>query len=88
MPNTGCATLFLLTSASLTILLFKLTDVNANEGGAVAMIASLEEEEEEDEDEEGAAAADEDPADALVLLPLLTRKPPFTVAATFAFVRE
>lgn len=49
------------------------------------MIASLEEEEEE---EEGAVAAAEDPADALVLLPLLIRNPPFTVAATFAFVRE
>ena len=81
-PNAGGATLFLWMSASFTILLFKLTDVNANEGGTAAIVVSLEEEE-----EEGAAVTAEYPFAALMLLPLLIRDPPFTVAAAFAFVR-
>jgi hypothetical protein len=75
--------LFLCTSASFTILLFKLTDVNANDDGAAAVTVSLEEEE-----EEGAAAAAEWPKGALMLLPLLTRSPAFTVAAAFMLVRD
>jgi hypothetical protein len=81
-PNTGGATLFLCTSASFTILLFKLTDVKANDDGAAAVMISLEEE------EKGAAAAAEWPKGALMLLPLLTRSPAFTVAAAFMLVRD
>ena len=77
--------MFLCTSASLTILLFKLTDVKANDDGAAAVMVSLEEEEEE---EEGAAAAAEWPKGVLMLLPLLTRSPAFTVAAAFMLVRD
>lgn len=58
--------------------------MNANDDGAVAVTVSLEEEEEE----EGAAAAAEWPKGALMLLPLLTRSPAFTVAAAFMLVRD
>lgn len=75
--------MFLWTSASFTILLFKLTDVNANDDGEATVIISLKEEE-----EEGAAAAAEWPKEAVMLLPLLTRSPAVTVAAAFMLVRD